>query len=211
MNCHDVRTRLDPPDHKVDDSLPPEILAHIEDCADCRHFRERLGAVRDPSSALAREIQPLRDLWPAIEGRLDETEKPRVRSISNFLPLAAAAAIAAIVITSLFALPLRDDSTVTPNPVRVAETAATPVSMPIASVEVGFVQTRSFLVKMLETRKNTMEPEQVAVLEHTLSTIDSAIQDIHAALELDPYNSSLLFKLSHARRRELQYLQQAIS
>jgi hypothetical protein len=40
--------------------------------------------------------------------------------------------------------------------------------------------------------------------------MDSAVQDIHAALEGDPYNASLLFKLSHTRRRELRLLQQVV-
>jgi hypothetical protein len=40
--------------------------------------------------------------------------------------------------------------------------------------------------------------------------VDSAAQDIRAALERDPYNASLLFKLSHTRRRELRLLQQVV-
>jgi hypothetical protein len=48
------------------------------------------------------------------------------------------------------------------------------------------------------------------VLEQMLSTMDSAAQDIRVALERDPYNASLLFKLSHTRRRELRLLQQVI-
>ena len=42
-------------------------------------------------------------------------------------------------------------------------------------------------------------------------TFDTEIlPDIQAALESDPYNASLLFKLSHARRRELRLLQQVV-
>jgi hypothetical protein len=55
-----------------------------------------------------------------------------------------------------------------------------------------------------------VSPEQIAVLEQMLSTMDSAAQDIRVALERDPYNASLLFKLSHTRRRELRLLQQVI-
>jgi hypothetical protein len=65
-------------------------------------------------------------------------------------------------------------------------------------------------MKRFETQKRGAAPEQIAMLEQMLATMDSAVQDIHAALESDPYNASLLFKLSHARRRELRLLQQVI-
>jgi hypothetical protein len=208
MTCDDVRARLGHPDHAAGGVLSPEILAHIEDCPNCRRFRERLAAILDPSSALPREIQPSRDLWPAIASRLEKADERKSRRISKFLPLAAAAGIAAAVIASLFSLPLHESSTVARAPIRTPET--TPAPLPAATVEIGFVQTRVVLAKMVEARKNTMPPEQVAVLEKTLSRMDSAVQDIHAALELEPHNPSLLFKLSHVRRRELRLLQQAI-
>ena len=74
----------------------------------------------------------------------------------------------------------------------------------------GFAQTRAVLLKMVEVRKATLPSEQVASLEHTLSTIDAAVRDLHGALDLDPYDPSLLFKLSHTRRSEIRVLQKAI-
>jgi hypothetical protein len=65
-------------------------------------------------------------------------------------------------------------------------------------------------MKKLEAQKRSAAPERIAALEQTLSTIASAVRDIHAALERDPYNSSLLFKLSHIRRHELRLLQQVV-
>ena len=96
--------------------------------------------------------------------------------------------------------------------VRVTGTGVTKATalLPVETVEIGFVQTRAVLMKRLEARKQTAAPAPIAALEQTLSTMDSAIRDIHAALERDPYNSSLLFKLSHTRRRELRLLQQVI-
>jgi hypothetical protein len=65
-------------------------------------------------------------------------------------------------------------------------------------------------MERLEAQKSNVTPEQVASLVRTLASMDSAAQDIRAALERDPYNSSLLFKLSHTRRRELRFLQQVV-
>jgi hypothetical protein len=212
MICHDVRTQLDHPDFATDGTLTPDALAHIDGCVECGRYRKRLAAIIDPSSVLSREIPPPRDLWSNIAGRLDATEERKVWRIPNFLPLAAAAGIAGILVASLFALPSRQSTTETTLPVQTPGTDPIVISsrLPVETVEIGFVQTRAVLMKQFEAQKNSVAPEQIASLERLLSTMDSAAQDIHAALERDPYNASLLFKLSHARRRELRLLQQVI-
>jgi hypothetical protein len=189
-------------------------LAHLEDCADCRRAQERLAVLLDPGSALPREIQPSRDLWPAIAGRLDEAEERKPLRLSKFLPLAAAAAIATVAVTSLFPVPPNEDANLATAPIRALETAATAAisgPLPAARVEAGFVLTRVALLKLVNLRKNTMGPEQIAVLEQTLASMESAVQTLHSALKRDPYNPSLLFKLSDTRRRELRYMRQTIS
>ena len=50
---------------------------------------------------LRREIPPPSDLWPAIESQLDAAEGRKIWSVPSFLPLAAAAGIAAVLVTSL--------------------------------------------------------------------------------------------------------------
>jgi hypothetical protein len=212
MNCHDARTRLDHPDYAADSVLTPDALAHIEGCADCARYRERLAAILDPSSVLPGEIPPPSDLWPGIASRLETTEKRKIWRLPNFLPLAAAAGIAAILVVSLFSLPPRQSDTVATLPTQTPEIAPllAPARLPAETVEIGFVQTRAVLMKKLEAQKRGAAPERIAALEQTLSTMASAVRDIHAALERDPYNSSLLFKLSHTRRHELRLLQQVV-
>jgi hypothetical protein len=206
ITCHDVKSRLAHSDPAADDTLSPEILAHIEGCPDCERLQDRLAAILDPKSALPREIQPARDLWPAIASRLEETNERAPRNLWAVLPLAAAAAIAGVIITSLFSLPLGQDPSLATDPIRTAQSRR----LPVTQVEAGFLQTRGALVKMVEARKSLMSPEQLAVLEQTLTSIDSAATDLHVALERDPYNSSLLFQLSYTRQKELHYLQQVI-
>jgi hypothetical protein len=219
MNCDDVRTRLDHPDYAADGALTPDALAHIEGCADCARYRERLAAILDPSSVLPGEIPPPSDLWPGIASRLETTEKRtiwrekrKIWRLPNLLPLAAAAGLAAILVASLFSLPPRQSETVAALPIQTPETdpVLAPARLPAETVEIGFVQTRAVLMKRFEAQKRGAVPERVAALERTLSTVESAVQDIHAALERDPYNSSLLFKLSDTRRRELRLLQQVV-
>jgi hypothetical protein len=212
MNCHDARTRLDHPDYAADGVLTPDALAHIEGCADCARYRERLAAILDPSSVLPGEIPPPSDLWPGIASRLETTEKRKIRRLPNFLPLAAAAGIAAILVVSLFSLPPRQSDTVATHPTQTPaiDPILAPARLPVETVEIGFVRTRAVLMKNLEAQKRGAAPERIAALEQTLSTMASAIRDIHTALERDPYNSSLLFKLSHTRRSELRLLQQVV-
>ena len=190
MTCNELRARLDDPDCAADGVLAPELRAHLEDCAECARYWERLAAILDPSSVLRREIPPPSDLWPAIESQLD----------------------AAVLVTSLFSSPASQRATEATVPVRITGTAARKATalLPAETVEIGFVQTRAVLMRRVEARKQTAAPAPIAALEHTLSTMDSAIRDIHAALERDPYNASLLFKLSHTRRRELRLLQQVV-
>ena len=205
MNCHDVKAQLNSPDCAAGGTLAPDVQTHLEGCANCARYRERLAAIRDPSSVLREEIPPLRDLWPGIASRLEMIEERReVRKIWRvpyFLPLAAAAGIATILAASLFSLPPRQAE---------PTSSAAPTRLPAAAVEIGFAQTRAVLLKRFEKQKNSASPEQIAMLEETLSTLESAVETIHAALESDPYNASLLFKLSHARKRELRLLQQVV-
>jgi len=212
MNCQDARIGLDHPDYAADGVLTPDALAHIEGCADCARYQERLAAILDPSSVLPGEISPPRDLWPGIASRLETPEKRKIRRLPNFLPLAAAAGIAGILAASLFSLPPRQSETVATLPIRTSGTdpLLPPARLPAESVEIGFVQTRALLMERIDAQKPSAAPERVAALELALSTMDSAVQDIHAALERDPYNSSLLFKLSHTRKRELRLLQQVV-
>jgi hypothetical protein len=212
MNCQDVRTSLEHPDYTANGVLTPDALAHLEGCANCGRYRERLAAILDPSSVLPGEIPPPSDLWPAIASRLETAEERKVWRIPYFVPLAAAAGIATILVTSLFLLPPRQGETIAALPIQAPETdpVRAPTLLPAATVEIGFVRTRAVLMDRLEAQKSGVAPEQVAALERTLATMDSAVQDIRAALERDPYNSSLLFKLSHTRRRELRFLQQVV-
>jgi hypothetical protein len=215
MNCQDVKARLQHPDCAADEIPSPEIQAHVRDCAECRRLRDRLAAILDPGSALPREIQSSRDLWPGIASRLDETNEGkvrRIRSIPAFFPLAAAAGIAAVVVISQLVAPSGRESTdaTAPIPALAITEMPAPALLPVTTVEMGFTQTRVVLLKLVEVRKAALPSEQVAALEHTLSTMDSAVRDLHAALELDPYNPSLLFKLSYTRRSEIRVLQQAI-
>lgn len=205
MNCHDLKARLDRPGEAADGVPTPDVRAHLEGCANCARYAERLAALREPNSVLAEEIPPLRDLWPGIASRLETSEEPaeqrKIPRIPRFLPLAAAAGIATILAASLLSRPPRQDEPLT---------FTAPSRTPVASVEIGFTQTRAILLERFEQQKSRAAPEQIAALEEALSTLESAVQAIHAALESDPYDASLLFKLSHARKRELRLLRQVV-
>ncbi len=219
MNCHDVRSQLDRSDGEIDSDLPAEVRTHLAGCAECRRVRDRLAALRDPRAALQSEIQPARDLWPAIERRLDEGDvleesaASKIRWLPKLVPLAAAAALAAVAVAILVSRPPERESTVATRPQPRAEIASVTglAQHPAESVEIGFAKNRTALLKLVEVQKRAMTPEQVAAVEQTLGAMNSAIRDIRAALDRDPYNRFLLLKLSDTRRSELRYLERVIS
>jgi hypothetical protein len=213
MNCDDILREILDPERQAAEPMRAELEAHLQACANCRDVCDRLAAIEAPTAVLPREIAPSRDLWPGIASRLDAAKpKKRILRFTRFIPLAAAAGMAGILATSLLSLP--------PDPTKIAAETTTlktrptetkPANrLPSAAVEVGFERTRAVLMKRFEAQKSTTPADQTASFELSLSTMTSAVEDIHSALERDPYNASLLMKLSQARRRELRLLQQVI-
>src|SRR5512147_226107 len=71
MKCVDVEYVLD---ELVDGSLPEkrraEALAHLDSCEGCREAERSLRALLAEAAALEKEIEPPRDLWTGIAGRI---------------------------------------------------------------------------------------------------------------------------------------------
>jgi len=67
----------------------------------------------------------------------------------------------------------------------------------------------SALRKLLEQRRNDLEPSTVAVLENSLTTIDKAIAEARAALAGDPASRFLKDQLNKALDKKLELLRTA--
>ena len=108
MNCQRTRERLGPYlDGELSGALERATEAHVDECPACRRELERLRAITSALSEPVTADVP-RDLWPAIERRLDDTEAAPVPAELNRIRLQgatlAAAALVGAVGLGLFAL-----------------------------------------------------------------------------------------------------------
>ena len=214
----------------IDEELSPAerdaCEAHLLGCAECR---EVLGELRVLVTE-ARELpdqEPVHDLWPGIQSRLDTPplaierspaarvpERRRVFALS--MPQLAAAALACAVLggggvwfaTSSF----WTGTTPTPPPVVAGAgrpTGAPPATLAALPGEEAYDHAVADLRAVLEAGKGKLKPETIAVLEENLATIDRAIERSRKALEADPANPYLNAHVQAAMRRKLEVLRRA--
>ncbi len=214
IGCDEVLDRLDElRDGGLEGPAAARIRAHLDGCGVCRgelEFRERLSEL---TAALPREIEPERDLWPAVEARIDAATVVRApfRGRRRWRLVAAAAAV---VLALVAAYQLGRQT----SPVRVVEVPAdgsAVVDGPRwASVGPGgaeYERARDELVQLLEARRERLSPDTVAVVEENLTVIRTSIERIRAAIEADPGNPRLANRLGSAYRQELDLLRRAVT
>lgn len=177
-----------------------------------RQLQERL-------EALPRSIEPQRDLWPAIQARIEtgkiergkvvtgpfESGRPRRPWLHRHGLLAAAASLLVVVSSATTAWWLSTDST--PSAVSAAATAPAGWSEFI-DAERAYQTVTDDLLLTLETRRERLAPETVRVVEENLRLIDQAIREARAALERDPANAGLATKVTDIYRRRVDFLKQ---
>ncbi len=162
----------------------------------------RLDEVLD---LLPRGIDPPRDLWPAIEARLE----PRAAPASRRWGWLAAAGVLLVIGSSL----------ITANLVRreAPVTAQAPFERPDAAVMrtafgpgqtlgPGYVAIRQQLADSLEARIDRLPPAARAKLEANFDELHRATAEINAALELSPGDPLLEELLINSYQDELAVL-----
>ena len=140
-------------------------------------------------------IQPGRDLWPSIEGRLT----PRARSRPRRPLYQLAAAIALVVVSSAVTWFLARQNTA---PVVVVATAPVDRAGLARLARAGDVMEEGLSA-------SDLAPETRAVLARNLVVIDSAIAECQRALDADPGSPVLAGLLRAAHRQRVEFLQQA--
>jgi hypothetical protein len=134
---------------------------------------------------LPREVEPPRDLWPAIEARLDAKPGPSQRSWA----WQAAAAIVLVAVSSLVTATLvrRSPPPVAHEPVPASAPAAMPVAFgPSFALNGEYAAARALLAAELEQRVATMPPSARQKLEANLAEMRRAADEINAALARQP-------------------------
>jgi anti-sigma factor RsiW len=205
----------------IDDELPPHdraaLEAHLSGCDDCRTLVADLRAVVARAAALA-PAEPSTDLWPAIRDRIGgdvrviPLAKPapvRARRLTLSIPhLAAAAAIVAFLSGGAVWLALRGPTTQA-EPAFAVDVVA---GEGAPSTTVSFAGTREYdaaiaqLERDLADARARLDPATVAVVEHNLDVIDSAIAEARSALADDPANPYLNRHLDNTLMTKIEVL-----
>jgi hypothetical protein len=190
-----------------------------------RRFGENDHQPLQPDDILAqaigqwREELPQRDLWTAIQPRLEPRAATRAVTFTfTVSQLAIAASLLVAVVAGVMWLAL-NRTAVTGGGAASAEViqayaAGAPEDsggriVPANFADAQFNAAVSDLERILRDERDRLDPRTVMILERNLKAIDDAINEARMALESDPANPFLNSHLADARRRKLDLLRHA--
>lgn len=198
----------------VDGYLPnaqrSKVEAHLVDCEGCRGDVQAIRRLVEEAGALAGNIEPERDLWPGIADRIAAKEKtvtinftrrPSLRMpVLRYALVAAAMVLIVLGVASL-------------NRALVFE----PISAPVAVVDEEFqriegeyLKARDELRVALDARRDSLDPEMLAIVEANLRDMEEAVTSINLALVDKPGHEGFERMLHAALRGEVALLRHAL-
>jgi len=220
MNCRDVAARLD---DLVDGTLSAAdrgaVTLHLETCTLCREAEAEVRAQVAGATALPRVIEPAHDLWPGIaariqgetvaQGRFGAVRRPRLHQLGALAAAAAALVVVSSVVTTLIVA--RRDAATGPLGQGRTGTAAggTVAGIELSQARGTYEAARRQLLAALETRRSSLSPATLGVLDENVRIIDEAVRQMETALTRDPDNQELPSLLVTAYRQEIDMLQRA--
>ena len=216
MNCEQITTVLD---DYVDAALEREdealIRRHLAGCDACRGVERGLRSLLERAATLPESIDPPRDLWPAIDERLDEIERTRPARPSRqaagsrgwTFGLMAATLLLAGLGAGYLLRGINQPAIMAPAAPGSPEVLSS--NAEIVSAEQAIVVAKQQLQELLDEQDNSLSPETVKMVNDNLAVIDEAIEEIRAALLQDPADQRLNRKLLTAHQRQLNLLQRA--
>jgi hypothetical protein len=160
------------------------------------------------AAELPKDVVPARDLWTSIAARI-AGEPQRARSRSFRWPAALAAGFLVASVSALLTWGLMRDSDPTmQKPVVIAETpdaAIVPVNYGANSgLTVKEIVARDELLARFREKFNELRPETRVAIQKNLAIIQTAANEIDAALAKDPASGMLKSLLIGAYKQELQ-------
>lgn len=167
---------------------------HLSGCERCRAEAAGVRGLVAEARALPGSIMPARDLWPAIEARLESTGRGSARLAWGAPHWARiAAAIGFILLGAGLATLWREP----PGPPGFAAEQA---RYNAASAE---------LARQLAEEPQRLSSTTRAVVERNLAIVDAAIREAERALEADPGNGALEHMLRARYEQRLDLLRRA--
>jgi hypothetical protein len=159
------------------------------------------------AAELPKDVAPARDLWPSIAARIaGEPQQARSRSYGWPAALAAGFLVASFSALLTWGL-MRDTGSVVQTPVVVAATdaAIVPVNYgPNSGLTPKEIVARDELLARFREKFDELRPETRVAIQKNLAIIQTAANEIDAALAKDPASGMLKSLLVGAYKQELQ-------
>jgi anti-sigma factor RsiW len=201
-------------DDDLDAGTRADVERHLRACAACTaELQELRRVIAHAGSVTSRDVPPSRDLWPAIEARLERVAQPRRISLPIWQLAAAAALLMALsAATAWFVrggVAPAGGAVVASIQAEVEPTAPADAVRPVNFADAQYDAAVSDLERALDERRNDLNPRTVEILERNLKLIDAAIAQARQALDEDPGNAYLNRHLVESRKRKLDLLRRA--
>lgn len=158
------------------------------------------------AAELPKDVQPARDLWPSISARLaGETQSARPRAFGWPAALAAGFLVASVSALLTFGL-MREPDPVAPVVVAgPGEAAIIPVNYgPNSGITANELVLRDQLLGQFREKFGQLRPETRVAIVKNLAVIQTAANEIDAALAKDPASGMLKGFLAGTYKQELQ-------
>jgi hypothetical protein len=160
------------------------------------------------ASELPKDVAPARDLWPSIAARLaGETQQARPRAFGWPAALAAGFLVASVSALLTWGL-LRDPEPAAPDElarVESVESAIVPVNYgPNSGITAKELVLRDELLAQFREKFGQLKPETREAIVKNLAVIQTAANEIDAALAKDPASGMLKGFLAGTYKQELQ-------
>ncbi|HPW55871.1 MAG: zf-HC2 domain-containing protein [Thermoanaerobaculaceae bacterium] len=201
-------------DGQLSDALREGIEAHLAACPACRAHADGVRSLLAAASALPREVQPERDLWPAIAARVASPARRTRRDLGSARRWGAVAA-AAVLLVGLTAIIVarraRPEAETTGVGARSgAGAAAVPASLPgFGEAFAEYERAGQALRSALADRRGQMSAATLREVEDNLRIIDGAIVSLRMALAQNPDCSELSTLLAATYGHQIDLLRTA--
>lgn len=230
-NCERMEEQLnDFVDGELTETAARSVAAHIETCAACRDALSALRSLKTAAAALPDSLAPGRDLWPAIEGKLDagraglftfsrrsrgqgqDHARGRRRATMTWgWPAGlAAAAVVLVAVTASITMMLVRPGPEPPAPGAGITPAGEAVLASYREAEHDYLRVTDDLRAVLEQRRDELAPETIALLEENMRIVDEAIGQMWTALQNDPSQARHRHLLNRLYQQKVMLLQQAV-